>query len=205
MLVGALDTSFPLIWLRDSCQCPRCIHPSTHQKLHRSSDFAGRILKPLSVEAVDGGLRVHWPEGPDGGHISYFSSDFLRRYSSPSSLAAFHHDVKAEPWMASHFDEDKPFLYHDLVNPKVLLEVYRKLLRDGLVFFKGIPTDKTSNEECELRALGVRLGELRHTFYGETWDVRNVRDSKNIAYTNLDLGFHMDLLWVVVSMSQIAR
>ena len=38
------------------------------------------------------------------------------------------------------------------------------------------------------------FGEIRPTFYGLVWDVKNKRNSKNIAYTNLNLGFHMDIL-----------
>ena len=198
--VSSLGASFPFVWLRDSCQCPRCVHPSNRQKLHQSSDFAPKGLKPQSVEAVEGGLRVLWPGEADGGeHTSFFPSDFLRRYSSPSSLASFHRDIAPRPWAASHLAGNEPFRYNELSDPKVLLEVYKKLLRDGLAFFRGVPVDKTSNEECELRDLANHLGAIRTTFYGETWDVRNVRDSKNIAYTNLDLGFHMDLLSVTLS------
>lgn len=193
--IASLKASFPYVWLRDSCQCPRCVHPSTRQKLHRSSDFARRNLKPKSIKADKDGLRVLWPDEDNGVvHTSFFPSYFLKRYSNPSSLTSFHRDISPQPWTAAHFVGDEPFAYSELSEPNVLLEVYKKLLRDGLVFFRGVPVEKTSNEECELRTLASQLGALRNTFYGETWDVRNIRDSKNIAYTNLDLGFHMDLL-----------
>jgi gamma-butyrobetaine dioxygenase len=53
----------------------------------------------------------------------------------------------------------------------------------------------TSDAGCELPRLASRLGEIRRTWYGDrVWDVRSVPDAKNIAYTNLDLGLHMDLL-----------
>ena len=38
------------------------------------------------------------------------------------------------------------------------------------------------------------LGYPRETFYGRTWDVVSLHDAKNIAYTNVSLGLHMDLL-----------
>lgn len=47
---------------------------------------------------------------------------------------------------------------------------------------------------CELRKLAETFSNIRETFYGQVWDVVNVRNSRNIAYTNLDLGLHMDLL-----------
>ena len=50
------------------------------------------------------------------------------------------------------------------------------------------------DETCELRALAAAFGRIRYTFYGHVWNVRNIKESRNIAYTNLDLGLHMDLL-----------
>ncbi|KAF9238090.1 hypothetical protein BU15DRAFT_75480 [Melanogaster broomeanus] len=38
------------------------------------------------------------------------------------------------------------------------------------------------------------FGELRTTFYGDMWDVKIAHNSRNIAYTDLDLGLRMDLL-----------
>lgn len=45
------------------------------------------------------------------------------------------------------------------------------------------------------QSLALQFGEIRSTFYGSLWDVRSLSESKNIAYTNLDLGLHMDLLY----------
>lgn len=191
--VPSLRASFPNVWLRDSCQCSICVHPSTRQKLHRSSDFAEGVT-PASVEAVDGALRIVW----NSQHASSYPLDFLEQYSSPSSLSAFHKDIDAKPWKADLFasksTDNLLVPYAKLSDPKTLLSVYRQLLQYGLVFLKDVPTQETSDERCELRVVAEKLGEIRKTFYGETWDVRNIRNSKNIAYTNLDLGLHMDLL-----------
>lgn len=78
-----------------------------------------------------------------------------------------------------------------------MLKATTQLQRYGLAFVTGVPTQETSAEICELRKLAGMFGEIRNTFYGELWDVRNIRNSRNIAYTNLDLGLHMDLLYVV--------
>ena len=77
------------------------------------------------------------------------------------------------------------------------------LMRDGLAFVTGVPTDKTgdsihaSDENSpNLARLAESLGEIRHTFYGSLWNVRSLgSSSRNIAYTNLDLGLHMDLCY----------
>ncbi|SNX86819.1 related to COX10 - farnesyl transferase [Melanopsichium pennsylvanicum] len=73
------------------------------------------------------------------------------------------------------------------------------VVRDGFAFVTRLPTDTTSTEEgpqsARLRDLATLMGELRNTFYGPLWDVQSKADARNIAYTNLDLGLHMDLLY----------
>jgi gamma-butyrobetaine dioxygenase len=90
-----------------------------------------------------------------------------------------------------------------------------QLIRSGIVFFSQVPTEceqTLSLESCwqglilrgrrqkagqsvALSRLGDMVGDIRRTWYGDkVWDVMSVKDSKNIAYTNLDLGLHMDLV-----------
>lgn len=182
-------------WLRDSCQCPSCIHPSTSQKLHRSSDI------PADIRPAPGGLiitadsvQIRWIDG----HQSIYETTFLERYSCPSKLQKFHRDTEHILWNASSISQmsDLYIPYKELVEPLRLLRAINQLSQYGLLFLTGVPSDQTSNETCELRKLANIFGELRTTFYGELWDVKNVCNSRNIAYTNLDLGLHMDLLYV---------
>lgn len=204
--VPALCASFPFLWLRDVCPCPACVHPSTRQKRIRTSDFVHAGLEPVKAEAVDGGLRVVWATANKDKekHESFYPASFLERHASLTALSAFHKDVAPLPWgtastLSTHLQLDAlpdPVPYASLASPTVLARVYTRLLRSGLVFLSGVPTLRTTDADCELRVLARHLGALRRTFYGETWDVRTVRESRNIAYTNLDLGFHMDLLCV---------
>lgn len=71
-----------------------------------------------------------------------------------------------------------------------LLRALRTLGQYGLVFLTGVPADVKSTE-----AVANRIGRIRDTFYGRTWDVKSVPNAKNIAYTPLHLGLHMDLLY----------
>lgn len=73
------------------------------------------------------------------------------------------------------------------------LEMLDGLVRDGIVFLKNVPTEKKAGHETELKSLVERIGSLRKTWYGDLWDVKAEEGSRNIAYTNLDLGLHMDL------------
>ena len=66
----------------------------------------------------------------------------------------------------------------------------------GLLFIHNIPDDDKTDQGCGLRKMiSAFFGEIRNTFYGQTWDVRALGgQSRNVAYTGLDLKYHMDLL-----------
>ncbi|KAE8416734.1 hypothetical protein BDV36DRAFT_284264 [Aspergillus pseudocaelatus] len=49
--------------------------------------------------------------------------------------------------------------------------------------------------DYDYRAIAARIGPVKDTFYGYTWDVRTVPDAINAAYTSNDLGFHTELLY----------
>ncbi|THH17236.1 hypothetical protein EW146_g3533 [Bondarzewia mesenterica] len=174
--------------------CPSCVHPSTRQKLHRSSDISLDIA-PASegVRITPEGVQVEWA----GGHTSFYPSSFLERYTSPDRLSAFHKDVIKQSWDAKSATQSPDlFLSYDSFHSDPgLLKAITQLSKYGLFFLTGVPNTETSNEACEVRKLTERLGELRSTFYGETWDVKNIVNSRNIAYTNLYLGLHMDILY----------
>lgn len=185
--------NFSYKWLRDSCPGAESIHPSTRQKIHCTTD-AIKDAKPKSVSADKDGLRIEW----QSGHRSFYPTEYLARYSTYSRLSAFHHDVCQQPWdLLKISTNDQLFVpYGSVQTDSGWLAAATQLERDGLVFIQGVPNAETSNETCELRRVAETFGELRHTFYGPLWDVKNVKNSRNIAYTNLDLGLHMDLLSV---------
>lgn len=182
-------------WLRDCCQCPSCVHSSTLQKLHRSSDIPADIRPaPDGLTAIADGVHIRWIDG----HQSFYGTTFLKRYSSPSELMKFHRDTEQTLWNTSSISQvpDLYVPYKELVQPSRLLCAINQLVQYGILFVTGMPNDQTSNDTCELRKLANVFGEIRTTFYGELWDVKNVHNGRNIAYTNLALGAHMDLLYV---------
>lgn len=190
--VTVQGASFPYTWLRDSCQCSSCIDPSTSQRLHRTSEF-NLNTSPSSdgIEATDEGIHIEWATG----HKSFYAASFLERHSSPSKLSASHKDVPRIPWDVSLLTRahDLYIPYVALQSPSGLLAAITQLTQYGLLFVTGVPTTETSNETCESRNLAKHFGEIRDTFYGLLWDVKNIRNSRNIAYTNLYLGPHIDL------------
>ncbi len=196
--------------LRDACPCPRCIHPSTRQKTHTSGEAAREVASLSDVAARIGeqdgatGLFVQWDEHegfyPIGlvrrllaGRVrgtSYIENTLQRRLWDRDTLVAENQNFYTE-YKDLHAGKRGDKLE---ARPEALLRLLEQLQVDGLAVVRGPPTNKTSNKECALRELAESVGLLRNTFYGETWDVRNVPNSKNVAYTNLNLGLHVDLL-----------
>lgn len=78
-----------------------------------------------------------------------------------------------------------------MTDERVLYQAVYNLHKYGFVYVTGVPEDETSVEN-----LAERIGVLKTTFYGRTWDVRSVPDAINVAYTAQDLGFHMDLCYM---------
>ncbi|KAN0133051.1 Clavaminate synthase-like protein [Lactarius tabidus] len=195
LIVPSLSATFPYRWLRDSCTCPSCVHPPTQQKLHRSSDVPTSI-SPETVESTTDGVHIAWSD--TDRHRSFFPHSFLATHASPAALHSFHQDVPVAPWptpsaLLAISDKDLDVQYSDLKTPRGLLRAITQLQRTGLLFLRGVPHAETSDAGCELRRLVARFAELRDTFYGATWDVKDIVDSRNIAYTSLYLGLHMDL------------
>lgn len=197
LTVHALNATLPYVWLRDACPSPACVHPSTRQKLHRTSDIPADIAPRADADAVcvtPEGLEIAWADG----HSSAYPRAYLERYADPAHLARFHQDDAVRPRAWARADVTvAPALfvpYADVQTPAGLARAMEQLARYGLLFVSGVPPTKTTDAECEVRVLAERFGPVRTTFYGTLWDVVSLPESRNIAYTDLDLGLHIDLL-----------
>jgi gamma-butyrobetaine dioxygenase len=199
LTVHALNnTSFPYIWLRDSCQAPESINPNTGHKLHCTSDIPFNIT-PIEgesgIQVTDTGLEILWKDG----RRSVFEKQWLERYASPVAQEKFHLDdiFKIQPWTQASI-LSSPTLsvpYQGILSSdEELVKAIEQLAKYGLLFIRGVPNEETSDERCELKRLAGRFGEMRKTFYGLVWDVVKLKDGKNVAFTDLALGLHMDLL-----------
>lgn len=157
-------TSFPYTWLRDSCQCPACIHPSNKQKLHRTSDVPlDAAPRTGGVTTSERGVEVAWAAD---GHTSFYPAPFLARHA--------HGDADAPPiaWDRAALDgagaRDLTLPYAALETPAGLLRAITQLARYGLLFLTGVPTAQTAHATCEVRRLAERFGgQIRNTMYGE--------------------------------------
>ena len=58
----------------------------------------------------------------------------------------------------------------------------------GIVLLRGVPTDAVM-----VRLVAELVAPVQHTIYGETWDVLADLEPINVAYSDVELDFHMDL------------
>lgn len=185
------------ILLRDLCQCAACRDPSTRQKLFSTADIPSSI-RDASLVQDEHGIRVTWvndiPGYPDD-HTTSISHELLTRIRETGIPTAPAHSYTPGPqvtWDAAGYSRLQDIDYEAYMeDDPTLFRALQQLHSHGLLFLSNVPGDEKS-----VKRLAKRIGPLKNTFYGKTWDVRSVPDSKNVAYTSQDLGFHMDLLYM---------
>lgn len=179
--------------------CDICVNPSTKQKNFSSSSIPLSIgIKNFYTNGNDltvtyFGDAMETSAGMQKGHKSTFKiHEVLETLRPPMRRRG------TEPWSAETastlFDSrTNRATYNEwLHDEKVFADMLLALRKWGLIFLDQVPKD----EEAIVR-LAERIGPLRHTFYGRTWDVKDKPDSQNVAYTSTDLELHMDLLYVL--------
>jgi len=209
------ETEISYYSLRDACPCPKCIDPSTRQRYHTSpeayreiqgSAFSTGVPDESMIqycETKEGeGLQIVW--APD--HTVFFPLSRLEDIAVPGPTLANRLPNRGQRrlWTRKTLESTGHLhvMYEDLESldkrDQTLYHTLQQLHRYGIVVIKGVPTEKTENADCSLREVMTLIGEIRNTFYGETWNVRNVPNSKNVAYTDVNLGLHADLLYVPI-------
>ncbi|KAI9490583.1 hypothetical protein BDB00DRAFT_837149 [Zychaea mexicana] len=196
----ATSSDYSYLWLRDNCQCSECVHPDNRQKLHSSADVPLDIA-PTSVK-LEGDMAVivwnkplrHQQETGTAAeqHVSQYPMEFLERYASRESSEAFRFNhIRPQTWHKDQY-KLKWVSYDDYMNTdQGLHEVVQRLYNYGLVFLDNVPVKDES-----VTTVAERIGPIQETFYGRDFDVKNIAKSRNIAYTSLYLGFHMDLMYL---------
>lgn len=199
---GTIWRRWSFTTLREACRCDRCVHPSTQQRLmtlgqmraelEQSGWLSGDYDKISENTRLDDDMRFRWAGQWHSMPVTAFNrtpqplairKNYLKRILRRrgwSDVATLHEQASTHGRAVFvDYSSGGDFLRQILEQVQIL----------GIVVIKGVPT-----EENSLVNFARQIGPIRNTFYGQTWDVKSVRNSKNIAYTDLDLGLHMDLL-----------
>lgn len=195
-----MKTTLSSLLLRDLCSCPLCIDPSTKQKLFSTAEIPANIeanqINFIELGTKHGEAEVVWKNDIPGlgdEHVSRFDAAALAAVDAGNvTTLQSVKEIRRVFWNAEEFAHDVPDIEYEsyMSDHNVLLKALKTLRSHGLVFLTGVP-----DSEAAVADITTRIGPLKNTFYGSTWDVRSVPQAKNVAYTSQDLGFHMDLLY----------
>ena len=178
-------SNFHFMWLRDNC--PSDIHPTARERLFNLMNVTENIHPESYKIDNEGKLEIKWNEG---NHISNFEPSWLRshcytiknskKYVSPyklwdKSLLENFNDVSVECEDIIESDES-------------LTKWLEILLKHGISIVKNGPTEKNSG----LKVLN-RISHIRETFFGSPFEVINIPEPNNTAYTAKGLENHTDL------------
>ncbi|KAL2216465.1 putative gamma-butyrobetaine hydroxylase subfamily [Thermoascus aurantiacus ATCC 26904] len=188
-----LYREYDFVHLRDCCTCPQCVDEHSKQRNFRTSDIPMDIV-PSSMKWDGNQLVVRWKNdvrGFDESHVSTYSK-YILRSPAPYSVGTSRQARARYLWNAKTMKEQQHWIsYNDYMNDdEKFAKAMRHLASMGLIFVKDIPDSREMVEK-----IATRMGPLRNSFYGSTWDVKSVPEAKNVAYTDKHLGFHMDLLY----------
>ncbi|MCJ1481872.1 hypothetical protein MMC06_002032 [Schaereria dolodes] len=196
IIVGNQKYTYDCIYLRDACSCPRCVDPSTTQKLFETSTIPSDVGVKRKQLLSNGSLQIEWKNDIPGyeDHISQFSVQFFKDGKNYTTrLKASQNMAPCWKWNRRiMMERNLEINYREYMDSNSVLHAALKHLQlSGILFLRDVPSDPAA-----IGSIANRIGPIRNTFYGSTWDVRSVPSAKNVAYTARDLGFHMDLLYM---------
>ncbi|KAF1840435.1 Clavaminate synthase-like protein [Cucurbitaria berberidis CBS 394.84] len=197
--IDGVPRIFDTVFLRDSCPCPKCRDPDSKQKVFQTSDVPEDLegsYKMVVDQEKGPSIELEWKndvKGYGSEHRTRHSIDWLRRAlnTEVELRGGVRHDERVL-WDREKITKDNKWVdYKEYMSQDdTLFDALTHLNRYGLLFIKNVPDSQESVVD-----LASRIGTLKDTFYGRTWDVRSKPKAENIAYTPQFLGLHMDLLY----------
>ncbi|XP_034039570.1 gamma-butyrobetaine dioxygenase [Thalassophryne amazonica] len=177
---------YPFTWLRDNCQCPHCnLDSAQARKLLMSQLDVHTGVDSVQV-TKDKKLSIVWPDQ----HASVFEAEWLKkRCFSPAARKALQEElfINDRYYWDSKLDIPKADFHEVLHSDKAALDWILDLRRMGIVYLKNAPA-----EPGQVARLAERIGYLRLTYYGHTFQVKDKYLANNVAYTTGRLSLHTD-------------
>lgn len=177
------QADFPFLWLRDNC--PSGFHPQTQE---RQFDLTG-IPTDITIAEVrqdDDDIVLTWS---GDGHVSRYRADWLLAHRPGIGLAD---PARIEPvlWRGTLDPGTLPrAAARDLMTrDDALLDFLIETKKTGLALVDGMTDDTEAG-----MAMARRIGFLRETNFGTTFEVMSKPNPNNLAYTSHALPLHTDL------------
>lgn len=175
-------TAFPTIWLRDNC--PSGLHPQTRERLLDLLELDEAPV--LTAARIDGGDAVLTYAD---GHVSRMPTALLNDHR-PGQRAADPAAITPRLWRNDMTETTLPRHRGSLImaDDRALDAWMRETAAYGLSIVDNLE-DRTSAGVD----VAERIGFLRKTNFGTTFEVINKPDPNNLAYTSVALPLHTDL------------
>jgi gamma-butyrobetaine dioxygenase len=175
---GAGAVELPALWLRERCQDPESLDPTTQQRLfdpHRLPDD----LALVRVEGLGGDrARLSFSDGYSGEYeLGRLAPELEPGDDLPREL----------PWRADLPLDEVSVDGRSLESDAVRLTAVTRLLTHGVVIIRNLPTDP----RCILE-VARRFGYVRETNFGQYFEVFSRPGSNDLAYRPVPLGAHTD-------------
>lgn len=164
------SVDFSAILLRDACACPSCVHPSTNQRLFSTADIPSDITaKSVEVDAANNTVAVTWTNDAPGfpeSHKTDLNLATLTQFSKTGTPTASMTEFPSQAlWTAKRLELPDYDYNTYLEDDSMLHDVIKQLRVHGLAFVNNIP-----GLESSLATIATRMGPIKDTFYGYTWD-----------------------------------
>ena len=175
--------NYPAIFLRDNC--PSGFHPQTHERQFDLNSVPLEIaIAHASVEGTD--LVIEWSHT---SAPSRFTEVWLAA-NAPGAALGDPAAVTPVLWRSTMQKQDLPHaVAADLMgDDKTLLDFLVATKETGLSIVGGMTDDVNAG-----MAAARRIGFLRETNFGTTFEVMSKPNPNNLAYTSHALPLHTDL------------
>ncbi|QLL34032.1 hypothetical protein HG536_0F03570 [Torulaspora globosa] len=194
--------TFNNLFLRDSSKSPKSVDLKSGQKLfttgYLASNPSSTVPTKVEVSPDSQSVLIDWKDGD-----SYkYSLEFIYKFKGSTFVTdALRNSIsKHKPvlWdrktLKGNIADLNSVNYEGFMNEEQkLYKALTILQKYGLTFINDVP----KGDHDAVRKICERIGPIRNTIYGETFDVKSdVTTTSNIAYSNFSLPLHMDLLYL---------
>jgi gamma-butyrobetaine dioxygenase len=178
-----MRAEFPWIWLADNE--PAAFHPQTEERVFNLTETA-EDLRPLSVTPAEEAILVAWPgrAGETAIRLDWLRSHIPgNRRPDPAAIAPQLWRGREGIGAVPHFSAPRILRLDGEL--RAWLE---EIVRYGVSLVDGIEGTPEAGV-----AIAERIGFLRRTNFGTTFEVISKPDPNNLAYTSQALPLHTDL------------
>jgi trimethyllysine dioxygenase len=186
------EIAVPLLWLRDHCPCPKCLHPETRQRLSDTVAFdEGVAARRIGIAANAPELEIEWVGA--AAHVSSFDAGWLRDATRLAPAATPEPFLWDDARLAGIAGGTVPHVdYEALMAPgdagdRALKDWLEKIARFGFAFVEGTPATPEATQ-----AVARRAAYIRETIFGGYYDFTANMAHKDTAYTSMAIGPHTD-------------